>query len=87
MAALAMPEARPESEPAKAMMQTNKGAGLGTPTRLRSTMMAIIAAAVVSAGPEIARQSKCMRLFPFAPRLRRADDGWLRRRRVFRFDP
>jgi hypothetical protein len=30
MPALIMPEARPLSEPAKATMQTNSGAGLGT---------------------------------------------------------
>jgi hypothetical protein len=30
IAALVMPEAKPESEPAKAMMQTNSGAGEGT---------------------------------------------------------
>ena len=33
MAALVKPEAKPESEPAKATMQTNSGAGLGTAMR------------------------------------------------------
>src|ERR1700690_2753891 len=60
MTALIMPEARPDSEPAKATMQTNSGAGLGTAIRVRSTRMAISAVAVVRAGPGIARQSNCM---------------------------
>jgi hypothetical protein len=60
MAALIMPEARPLSEPAKATMQTNSDAGLGTATEWASTEMAINAVTVVRAGPQIARQSNCM---------------------------
>src|ERR1700692_3938665 len=71
MAALIMPEARPERDPAKATMQTNSGAGLGTAIRLRSTRMAISAVAVVRAGPGIARQSNCMPV-SFATRVRGA---------------
>ena len=37
MTALTSPEAVPDSEAAKATMQTNSGAGLGTATRWRST--------------------------------------------------
>ena len=60
MTALIRPEARPLTELAKATMQTNSGAGLGTATKWRSTKKAINAVAVVKAGPEIARQSNCM---------------------------
>src|ERR1700676_2945227 len=57
IAALIMREVSPESEAAKATMQINSGAGLGTKIKLRSTKMAITAVAAVRAGPEISRQS------------------------------
>src|ERR1700682_280610 len=60
MAALTMPEAMPLTELAKATMQTNNGAGLGTAMTWRSTKKAVNAVALVRAGPEIARQSNCM---------------------------
>src|ERR1700688_1084533 len=71
MTALIMPEARPDSEPARATMQTSSGAGLGTAIRVRSTRIAISAVAVVRAGPGIARQSNCMPV-SFATRVRGA---------------
>ena len=60
IAALTEAEPSPESEPAKATMQTNSGAGLGTPMNRRSTRMAASAVAAASAGPAIARKSNRM---------------------------
>src|SRR6201746_927952 len=57
IAALIRPEAMPLIDAARATMQTNKGAGLGTAMKCRSTTKAIVAVAAVKAGPEIARQS------------------------------
>jgi hypothetical protein len=64
IAALVMPEPKPLRDAAKATMQTNSGAGLGTAIKVRSTRMAISAVAVVRAGPEIARQSNRNILVP-----------------------
>src|SRR5438270_4561959 len=55
-----MPEARPLRDAAKATMQTNSGAGLGTVNSVRSAAMAISAVAIARAGPHMARQSTCM---------------------------
>src|SRR3954465_5034597 len=71
IAALIKPETSPLIDPAKATMQTNSGAGLGTAMTLPSTKTAIRAVAAVRAGPEVAGQSTFMRLFSFVPRVKR----------------
>src|SRR4051812_29938451 len=61
MAALTDAEARPESEPEKATMQTRSGAGLGTAKTVRSTAKAAIVVAAASTGPAMVLLSNCMR--------------------------
>ena len=60
MAALTDAEARPESEPEKATMQTSSGAGLGMARTVRSTAKAAIVVAAASTGPAMVRLSNCM---------------------------